>query len=128
MFHQLLRWTAQVSWFLTDCKMWLGQQKWTKLAQTTHHHKNFNILGSAQYICALFVVKCCLLNCALMVEKSCQFLNYVFFYDETKLKKMVKFYVPTWTLFAGPVPNMPISPSYSSCFVGLQPSQHKEYR
>ena len=38
-----------------------------------------------------------------MVEKSCQFLNYIFCYDETKLKKMVKFYVSTWTLFAGPV-------------------------
>ena len=24
-------------------------------------------------------------------------------YQSTKLKKMVKFYVPTWTLFAGPV-------------------------
>ena len=24
-------------------------------------------------------------------------------YDATNLKKMVKFYVPTWTLFAGPV-------------------------
>ena len=38
-----------------------------------------------------------------MVEKSCQFFKYIFYYDATNLKKMVKFYVPTWTLFAGPV-------------------------
>ena len=38
-----------------------------------------------------------------MVEKSRQFLKYVFCYDATKLKKMAKFCVPAWTLFAGPV-------------------------
>ena len=38
-----------------------------------------------------------------MVEKSCQFLKYYFCYDATKLKKIVKFYVTTWTLFTGPV-------------------------
>ena len=38
-----------------------------------------------------------------MIDKSCQFLKYIFCYDATKLKKMVKFYVSTWTLFPGPV-------------------------
>ena len=38
-----------------------------------------------------------------MVEKPCQLLKHIFCYDATKLKKMAKFYVPTWTLFAGPV-------------------------
>ena len=36
-------------------------------------------------------------------KNSCQFLKSIFCYDATKLKKMVKFYVPTWMLFAGPV-------------------------
>ena len=47
-----------------------------------------------------------------MVEKSCQLRTriyqlrmriYIFCYDARKLKKKVKFYVPTWTPFAGPV-------------------------
>ena len=38
-----------------------------------------------------------------MVEKSCQFLDYIFCCDAAKLKKIVKFYVLTWTLFANPV-------------------------
>ena len=40
-----------------------------------------------------------------MVEKLFQFLEYVYCYDATKLKRLVKFYVPTWTLFAGLVTN-----------------------
>ena len=43
-----------------------------------------------------------------MIEKICQSHKYNFCYDATKLKKMVKFYVPTWTLFAGPVTNIPL--------------------
>ena len=45
-----------------------------------------------------------------MVEKSCQFLIFIFCYGATKLKKMVKLYVPTWTLFAGLI-------TYSKCIM-----------
>ena len=38
-----------------------------------------------------------------MIENSWQSLKQITSYQSTKLEKMVKFYVPTWTLFAGPV-------------------------
>ena len=38
-----------------------------------------------------------------MVENSRQFLKQIFCFDATNLKKMVKFYVPTWTCFVGSV-------------------------
>ena len=44
-----------------------------------------------------------------MIEKTCQSHKYNLCYDATKLKKMVKFYVPTWTLFAGPVTKIMVS-------------------
>ena len=76
--------------------MWLGQWKWTKLAQTTHHHKNFYILGPIQYIviCKLLPIKLFIDGRKIMsIPSIC--------YNATKLKKMVKFYVPTWALSAG---------------------------
>ena len=38
-----------------------------------------------------------------MVEKIMSISKYIFYYDATKLKKLVKLYVPTWILFADPV-------------------------
>ena len=50
-------------------------------------------------------MSCKMLVIKLLIDSknSRQFLKSIFCYDATKLKKMVKFYVPSWTLFAGPV-------------------------
>ena len=78
-----------------------GPAKWTKLAQTIHHHKNFNLLGSVQYIHARLVVNCCLLNCALMVKNHINSYLYLL-YDATNLKDSQTL----CALFAGPVTNV----------------------
>ena len=41
-----------------------------------------------------------------MVQISNQWLKYIVSYDAVNLKNIVKFYVPTWSIFAGPVTNV----------------------
>ena len=38
-----------------------------------------------------------------MVENACYSLKKVTSYQSTKSENMIKFYVPTWSIFAGPV-------------------------
>ena len=76
--------------------------KRTKLAQKAPYHKMVHIC----YVYNVYIlqaVKCCLLNCSLMVKSSLQWLQHIFSYDTTNLKNVVKFYVPPWSIFAGPV-------------------------
>ena len=83
--------------------MWPGQQKWTKLAQNTPNHKTLNIFGS---VCTInfLLVKCSLSDCLLLlIEISCWWVDQIIGYDVTKLKYAVKLYVPTWSIFTGPI-------------------------
>ena len=62
-----------------------------------------NILSSVNNIYFLSVIKCYQFNCSLMVKFSFQWLQQIISYDATNLKTMVKLYVPTWSIVAGPV-------------------------
>ena len=68
-----------------------------------------NHMSSVCHIYFIEVVKCCLLNCSMMVKISLQWLQQIISYDTTNLKKMVKFYEPTRSIFAGPITNTYVS-------------------
>ena len=46
-----------------------------------------------------------------MVQIPKQWLKYFISYDGVNLKNLVKFYVPTWSIFAGPVTNIKYVPN-----------------
>ena len=69
--------------------------EWTsKMVQDdgkTSNHKMLNILRTIYIIYFLSVVKCCILNCSLMIKITVCYPDQMTSYDA----KMIKFYVPT---------------------------------
>ena len=92
--------------------IWPGQQKWTKLAQNTLNHKMLNIKG---FVCSSYAlyVSCKMLLIKCFINGSCFILiawsNHYLWYN--KVENVVKLYLQTWSIFAGPVtrpePNVP---------------------
>ena len=73
-----------------------SQQKGTKWTQTTPDHKT-----------VISWVRLCFVSCkTLSINLSIYGMlspEKITSYQSTKLENMVKFYVPTWSIFAGPV-------------------------
>ena len=77
-----------------------GPAKGTKLAQNTLYHKMVNIFSSVGTILS---VSCKILLIKLFIDNKMFTSMASVNYHTIKLKNVMKFYVPTWLIFAAPV-------------------------